>query len=783
MFSQYSHIHGSTTQVFPSTGVAVKQNGVSLNGASWASVVSGSAPTPSVNLLPPPPADVPPTPPSMTELDPKTTSVAQMVTFYSHAYQYYKKQASDQRQVSENLVEGSKEKKENDSRIAWADYYADLSSRCAHYYNNIASKKDEKVIKKEPQPNSSATKKTTTLQKANNGNVSGLSRKSRWGNRNESSSGLSHESNEPPQSFKLYAHRNLARCNSATQRNMMQKELEKKILDSISFCYMHTRNWDKEPLIPVPIGFDFCINKDELSSGNSYVPNPSSTSNSYNDFSFRSNPISHLSSQTSSNNNSITTSKEDSSPFRSNCGIKRKAVTPNKSPNFKTRKIHRKMEEDYDSSLPINNSYYGNATLSEPIDSVATSVEFGTKNVSGNFLPLGSKKKCKNRKMKEAYDSSLPVNDSYYGHVTTSETKDSFATSVEHGTKNVSENFIPLEPKKNSKNLTIKKKVLKNTGFETSASTLANRASRFSSLEGINEPPFSGTRQKDSSNVDRYMGKSLIGGGGSHHGKTKLSDEDYEKMTVKGTCQTLEKEFLRLTSPPRAELVRPKAILAKHLSNIKILWSNRNKSEAGNKIKDYAWFCSQLKAIRQDLTVQRIIDCFSVEVYETHARIALEEGDMNEYNQSQTQLKDLYESLACTETDKLSYASGLENREEFLAYRILYYILLTFNEKYDGGSSDILRIILSLTKNQKLHPAVRHALKVRVSVAENDYHQFFQLRESCPNLGSYLMSKIEPQMRSSGLKCMMKAYRPSVDVNFVLDELGFTGRKIDGMLW
>mmetsp|Transcript_6345 Transcript_6345/g.9216 ORF Transcript_6345/g.9216 Transcript_6345/m.9216 type:complete len:82 (+) Transcript_6345:2498-2743(+) len=45
------------------------------------------------------------------------------------------------------------------------------------------------------------------------------------------------------------------------------------------------------------------------------------------------------------------------------------------------------------------------------------------------------------------------------------------------------------------------------------------------------------------------------------------------------------------------------------------------------------------------------------------------------------------------------------------------------------------------------------------------------------------MSKIEPQMRSSGLKCMMKAYRPSVDVNFVLDELGFTGRKIDGMLW
>ena len=68
--------------------------------------------------------------------------------------------------------------------------------------------------------------------------------------------------------------------------------------------------------------------------------------------------------------------------------------------------------------------------------------------------------------------------------------------------------------------------------------------------------------------------------------------------------------------------------------------------------------------MRQDLTVQRIQNSLSIKIYETHARIALDMADLDQFNQCQTQLQYMY---------KMNIEGG--NQMEFLAYKILYQIL------------------------------------------------------------------------------------------------------------
>lgn len=210
-------------------------------------------------------------------------------------------------------------------------------------------------------------------------------------------------------------------------------------------------------------------------------------------------------------------------------------------------------------------------------------------------------------------------------------------------------------------------------------------------------------------------------------GPSPSPDED--QGPVIGRCQDLEKQYFRLTSAPNPDTVRPLAILEKTLAHLKTKWKKEN---------NYSYICDQFKSLRQDLTVQHIKNDFTVNVYEIHARIALEKGDLGEYNQCQTQLRALY-------------AHNLGGHPtEFKAYRILYFI-------HTSNRTDMNDVLADLTPAEKNDMAVKHALDTRSALALGNYHRFFQLYLDTPNMGAYLMDMFVNRERLAALSNICKS--------------------------
>jgi len=222
---------------------------------------------------------------------------------------------------------------------------------------------------------------------------------------------------------------------------------------------------------------------------------------------------------------------------------------------------------------------------------------------------------------------------------------------------------------------------------------------------------------------------------------------DWDEYTIVGTCQALEKPYLRLTSAPDPATVRPLPVLKKTLAMLKDRWRRG--------VVEYPWICDQFKSLRQDLTVQRIQSEFTVLVYEIHGRIAIENNDLGEYNQCQTQLKQLY-SLGL---------NGCES--EFLAYRLLYLL-------HCCNRQDVNMFLCELSTDQASVPAVQHALQVRNALILGSYASLFRLYRTAPNMSGYLMDGFVGRERKLALLCISKAYRPSAKVSFLRDVLGFS---------
>ncbi|XP_016466788.2 SAC3 family protein A isoform X1 [Nicotiana tabacum] len=273
-----------------------------------------------------------------------------------------------------------------------------------------------------------------------------------------------------------------------------------------------------------------------------------------------------------------------------------------------------------------------------------------------------------------------------------------------------------------------------------------NRSKRFERGHG-NRVASNDTRSRNDGAGNVYTRRAtalVLSRNIEENGNHAVEDIDWDALTVKGTCQEIEKRYLRLTSAPDPATVRPEEVLEKALNMVQ------------SSPKNYLYKCDQLKSIRQDLTVQRIRNELTVKVYETHGRLAIEVGDLAEYNQCQSQLKTLY-------------AEGIKGCDmEFAAYNLLCVILHSSNNR------DLPLAMSRLPAEARENEAVKHALSVRAAVSSGNYVAFFKLYKTAPNLNTCLMDLYAEKIRYAAVRCMSNSYRPTVPVTYIAQVLGFT---------
>jgi len=269
-----------------------------------------------------------------------------------------------------------------------------------------------------------------------------------------------------------------------------------------------------------------------------------------------------------------------------------------------------------------------------------------------------------------------------------------------------------------------------------------------------------------------------------------------QKGQVVGTLQDLEKPYLRLTTYVKPENVRPMSVLIQSLAHIKSKYFQE---------EDFEWANEQLKSVRQDITVQRLRNKFVLDVYETHARILLEHGDLPEFNQCQTMIRYLTTSgvepedagldpmgMAATDTDNDSdrtvepLVQSEEHSDEFRAYHVIYSLvqnswedlskaLIRVREiirNQDGDGSSFMSSSSS-SSSSSLSKSSRHSLQVVKSVIHNDYRAFFRLYEAAPHMSAYLMDFLVKRMREKAYERIIAAYRPTICVEHFRETLCF----------
>jgi len=256
--------------------------------------------------------------------------------------------------------------------------------------------------------------------------------------------------------------------------------------------------------------------------------------------------------------------------------------------------------------------------------------------------------------------------------------------------------------------------------------------------------------------IDMERGHSTGGGGGGNDldGETKFMSSE----AIEGTSMEMEKMYVRLQSMPDPASVRPERVLAK--------WAERLQVKYDTDEADWEWISDQFKGIRQDFVIQHIRSPHAIKAYETNGRLALQEHDYPEFYKIQSFLMGLYKDNE----------EAKDNEAEFMAYRLLYWML-------NNNTVDMTKDIRNMAPSLKKHPCILHTIALHQALELSDYVSFFRLYSETPNMGKCIVDTLRDRTRTRALRVVLRAYKPSIPVDFVQEQLGFkvTG-GIDEML-
>lgn len=241
--------------------------------------------------------------------------------------------------------------------------------------------------------------------------------------------------------------------------------------------------------------------------------------------------------------------------------------------------------------------------------------------------------------------------------------------------------------------------------------------------------------------------------------------EPLDMKPIVGTNLQLEKKYLRLTSQPKPEAVRPLKVLKKTL---KLLLQKYFEGAS------YNYLCDQCKSMRQDLTVQNIKNEFTVEVYQFHSKIAMEFQDIGEFNQCQSQLKILYENESLRPSNWL----------EFVGYRLLYYI-------YTGNRVETDQLIIQLIdEGNDKDSFIKTSIVIDKLLLKMDYFNLKQLLDTLKLVKEprdkfqkpmfyfyeFLLNQIIVKERVNVLISICKSYR-QLDLDFMKNLMSFDSKE------